>query len=392
MTSPPPADSAQPDRPGRVLRELLTDRLGRWSIRSLQIIAVLLLVVALVAALVQVRLVVVPTLIAIILAAAAVPLISWLRGRGIPNALAAWITLLVAVVIVGGILTLVVSEVIRQWPRLADSAREGVEDVRGWLETLPFDVDTSQLDDIREQLLDYVTTAEFGLGAVAGVSAAVEVIAGILLAIIVLYFLLKDGDRIWAFLLKPLDAERTARGERIGRVSVGVLGGYARGTAIIALFDAVIIGGTLAILRVPLALPLALLIFLGAFIPIVGATVTGILAALVALVTGGPIAALVVVIVTVLVNQLEGDILQPIVMAQSVRLHPLVILLALTAGTILGGIVGALLSVPVAAVTWAIIRVWNGEPPPQPKPRPGDRLRRLGKKPAPKTAEDTAAA
>ena len=380
MSAPPPAEPPRVDRPRTTLRELLTDRLGRWSIRSLQIVAVLLLVVAIVFALVQLRLVVVPTLIAIILAAAATPLIRWLRGRGLSSTLAAWITLLIAVVLVGGILTLVVFEVVRQWPRLADSAREGLEDVRGWLETLPFDIDTSQLEDIREQVIDFVTTAEFGLGAVAGVSAAVEVVAGIFLAIIVLYFLLKDGDRIWGFLLKPLDPERTARGERIGRVSVGVLGGYARGTAIIALFDALIIGVTLAVLRVPLALPLALLIFLGAFIPIVGATVTGILAALVALVTGGPVAALVVVIVTVLVNLLEGDVLQPIVMAQSVRLHPLVILLALTAGTILGGIVGALLAVPVAAVGWAVIQVWNGEPPASERPK-RPRLR-LGRRPA----------
>lgn len=374
------------------LREMLTDRLGRWSIRSLQVVAILLLVVAVVYALVQLRLVVVPTLIAIILAAAASPLIGWLRRRRVPNALAAWITLLVAVVLVGGIITLVVFEVRRQWPSLAESAREGIQDVRDWLETLPFHIDTSQLEDLRQQIVDYVTTAEFGLGAVAGVSAAIEIVTGIFLAIIVLYFLLKDGDRIWAFLLRPLDPERRARGERIGRTSVGVLGGYARGTAIIALFDAVIIGAALFALQVPLALPLALLIFLGAFIPIVGATVTGVLAALVALVTGGPVAALIIAAVTILVNQLEGDVLQPIVMSQSVRLHPLVILLALTAGTILGGIVGALLSVPVAAVAWAITRVWNGEPPPEPRPRPGDRLRRIGRKPAPTEAEDTAVA
>ena len=117
------------------------------------------------------------------------------------------------------------------------------------------------------------------------------------------------------------------------------------------------------ILQVPLALPLAVIVFLASFIPIVGATVAGILAALVALVANGPVVALIVVAIVIVVNQLEGDLLQPVVMAQSLKLHPLVILIALTAGTILGGIVGAVLAVPLAAVGWAIIKVWDGPDP-----------------------------
>jgi predicted PurR-regulated permease PerM len=144
---------------------------------------------------------------------------------------------------------------------------------------------------------------------------------------------------------------------------VKVLGGYVRGTAIIALVDAVGIGIGLAILQVPLALPLAVIVFLGAFIPLVGATVAGILAALVALVANGPLVALIVVAIVIVVNQVEGDFLQPVVMAQSLKLHPLVILIALTAGTIVGGIVGAVLAVPFAAVGWAIIKVWDGPDP-----------------------------
>lgn len=364
------------------IRELLTDRLGRWAIRSLQVVAVLLLVIAVIYGLVTLRLVVVPLLIAVILASAAAPLVAWMRERGVPATLAAWLTLLLALVIVGGIVTLVVLGVRRQWPLLVESASEGLEDLRDWATTLPIPIDTGQFDQAREAIVDFVTTAEFGAGAVSGVATVVEVITGIFLGVVILFFLLKDGRRIWEFLLRPLDAERTARGERIGRTSVRVLGGYARGTAIIALVDAVVIGIVLVFLQIPLALPLAAVVFLGAFIPIIGATVAGVLAALVALVTGGPVSALIVAIVVIVVNQVEGDLLQPIVMSQSVRLHPLAILLALTAGTILGGIVGALLAVPVAAVGWAIIQVWNGEPPPSAPPkRP-----RLRRRPGPKDA------
>lgn len=170
---------------------------------------------------------------------------------------------------------------------------------------------------------------------------------------------MKDGDRIWSFFLLPLKGERFERGRRIGHTAPRVLGGYMRGTAIIALVDAVAIGVGLAILRVPLALPLAVIVFFGAFIPLVGATLAGVLAALVALVANGPGVALIVVIIVIAVNQLEGDLLQPVVMAQSLKLHPLVILVALTAGTILGGITGAVLSVPIAAVAWAILKMWN---------------------------------
>jgi len=177
--------------------------------------------------------------------------------------------------------------------------------------------------------------------------------------VVILFFFLKDGDVIWNFFLRPFKGERLRRGRRIGTTSVRVLGGYVRGTAIIAFVDGAAIGIGLAILGVPLALPLAVIVFLTAFIPLIGATVAGILAALVALVANGWVVALIVVGIVVVVNQLEGNFLQPVVMAQSLKLHPLVILVALTAGTILAGIIGAVLAVPIAAVGWAIVKTWN---------------------------------
>ncbi|GAA1751601.1 AI-2E family transporter [Agromyces humatus] len=338
------------------------DRLGRWAIRSLQLVLVLTLAAVAVWALVQVRLLVIPVLIALILAAAASPLIGRLR-RFMAPILAAWVTLLGGIVVLGGIVTAIVFAVRNQWASLARSATEGFDDLLDWVATLPIPIDPQQVEDARDSIIDFLTSAEFGRSAVAGVSAAAEVITGILLLLVVLFFFLKDGDRIWAFFMRPFTGAHLERGRRVGVTSVKVLGGYVRGTAIIAFVDAVFIGIGLAILQVPLALPLAVIVFLGAFIPLVGATVAGILAALVALVANGPIVALIVVAIVIAVNQLEGDLLQPVVMAQSLKLHPLVILVALTAGTILAGIVGAVLAVPLAAVGWAIIKVWDAPDP-----------------------------
>jgi putative heme transporter len=353
------------------------DRLGRLATRSLQVLIVIVLAALAVWALVQVKLLVIPVLIAIIVAAAAAPFIGWLRRRGVSRILATWITLLGGIVVFGGVVTLIVLAVRDQWQELAIAAAEGFDDLLDWAQTLPFPIDQQQIDDARDAIIEFVTSAEFGTGALAGVSAAAEVITGALLLPVLLFFFLRDGDRIWAFFMRPFYGERLERGRRIGTTSVKVLGGYVRGTAIVAFVDAVGIGIGLAILQVPLALPLAVIVFIGAFIPLVGATVAGILAALVALVANGPLVALIVVAIVIVVNQVEGDFLQPVVMAQSLKLHPLVILIALTAGTILGGIVGAVLAVPLTAVGWAIIKVWDGPDPSIDERRP---LRRRRKK------------
>lgn len=344
------------------MRDLFSDKLGRWSVRAAQVLMLLLLCAAIVVVLIPLKLVVIPVVIATILAAAGAPLVARLRGVGVHPLLAAWIVLVVAVLVLGGIVTGIVFAVRREWSTIVDSAVEGFEELTRWLQTLPLPIESIDQDAVLQQLTDFVTSAQFGSGAITGLSTAVEIVTGAILVVIVLFFLLKDGDRIWDFLLARTGATGRARGERIGRVGVNVLGGYARGTAIVAAVDAVVIGAALLILQVPLAIPLAALVFLGAFIPIVGATVVGILAALVALVTNGLTAAIIVAIVIVLVNQLEGDLLQPVVMSQSVRLHPLVILLALTAGTLVGGIVGAVLAVPITALAWSIISIWNESP------------------------------
>jgi predicted PurR-regulated permease PerM len=352
------------DTPARpTLREVMTDKFGVLAVRSAQIIAVLALATLAVFALIQLKLVVIPVIIALILASAFSPVIGWLRRRGVSAIIATWITLVAGFVIFGGLVTLIVFAVRGQWDELATSASEGIDQLYDFAVNGPLGLDQTQLDEFRETAVDFLTSSQFGSGAIAGVSVAGEIIASLVLTIVILFFFMKDGDRIWAFFLTPFRGHALARGQRVGRTTVTTLGGYVRGTATIALVDAVAIGVGVAVLGVPLALPLAVIVFLASFIPLIGATVAGILAALVALVSNGPFVALIVIIIVIAVNQLEGNFLQPVVMAQSLKLHPLVILLALTAGTILGGIIGAVLSVPIAAVAWAIAKTWN-EPRP----------------------------
>ena len=270
-----------------------------------------------------------------------------------------WITLLAGILIFGGIITLIVFAVQNQADELISSAEDGIDQLQQFLVSGPLPIEQKQIDSAIDSVVGFFTSSQFGTGAIAGVSVAGELVTGAVLAIVILFFFLKDGPQIWSFFLSPFKGERLERGRRIGVTSVRVMGGYVRGTATIAAVDAAAIGIGLFALGVPLALPLAVLVFLGAFIPIVGATATGVLAALVALVANGWFVALLVLIIVILVNQLEGNFLQPVVMANSLKLHPLVILVALTAGTILGGITGAVLAVPIAAVAWAIAKAWN---------------------------------
>ncbi|MCS5713601.1 AI-2E family transporter [Herbiconiux sp. CPCC 205716] len=371
LARPNPPGAATPTSADPVSRptltSMLTDKFGQLALRSGQIIVVLILATVVVFALVQLKLVVIPLLIAVILAAAVSPVLRWLKHHGFSAMMATWVTLVAAIVVFGGLITLIVFAVRGQWDELGDRASQGVDNLQDFVTSLPFDISAQQIDDAKNAGIDFLTSSQFGSGALAGVSAAGEVITGAVLAIVILFFFMKDGPQIWAFLLKPFKGYRHERGERIGHTAVRTLGGYIRGTAVVALVDSVAIGVGIAIVGVPLALPLAIIVFIGAFIPLIGATLAGVLAALVALVANGPVAALVVVGIVIAVNQLEGNFLQPVVMAQSLKLHPLVILVALTAGTILGGIVGAVLSVPIAAVGWAIIKVWNG-PAPEPEP------------------------
>ena len=347
----------------RSAAELWGDGLGRVGIRAAQVLLILTVAVVSVYALMQIKLLVIPILIALILAAAIGPFVNMLRRRGIRGGLATGIAFIGLLLLLGGVGTVIYFSVRSQWGELAAQASSGLDELERFLLTGPLPVEQEQLDQARQGIVDFAASSQVRSGAITGLSVVTEFIAGASLMIVILFFFLKDGAKIWSFFLRPFSGAREAKLRRVGSRTLEVLGGYVRGTAIVALVDTVAIGAALLIMQVPLAIPLAIIVFIGAFIPLVGATVAGILAALVALVANGPVVALIVVAVVIAVNQLEGDLLQPIVMGKSLQLHALVILMALTAGTILAGIVGAVLSVPLAAVAWAIIQVWTAEDP-----------------------------
>jgi predicted PurR-regulated permease PerM len=338
---------------------LWADGFGRLGIRAIQIIVVVTVAAAIIWSIQQLTLVTIPLVIALILACAFAPVMRWMRSRGVPSVLATVLTLLAIVLILTAIGWLIVWAVQNQWDELYAQAEDGIADVVAWVQTLPF-FDPAQVDEFIDTVTGFLTSSQFGSGALRGVGAVANFVTGFILMVTILFFFLKDGPQMWEFLLRPFRGESYQRAERIGDKTVTVLGSYVRGTATVAAVDAIGILIGLLILQVPLAIPLAVLVFLLAFIPIVGATVAGILAALVALVANGPLNALLVVGVVVLVNQLEGNFLQPVLMGRSMKLHAFVILVALTVGTVLGGIVGAVLAVPITAAVWGAIQVWDG--------------------------------
>jgi putative heme transporter len=349
-------------RPGP-LRSAWSDSLGRAAVRGIQVLVLLAVAAVVVFVLVRLRLVVVPVLVALMLAAAVWPAVGWLRRRGVPNLAAAWLAVLAGAAALASLAAAVVLGVRAEWQQLRDQAVEGVRELERLLGSGELPIDAERLEEARRAVSGALSSGGVGSHAASGAVVVGEVVTGAVLVVVVLFFLLKDGPSIWAFLRRAAPAGQCERADRLGSAAVDVLGGYVRGTTVIALVDAVVIGIALLLLDVPLALPLSVLVFLGAYIPLIGAVVTGALASLVALVSQGPVAGVVVLGVVVAVNQLEGDILAPLVLGRAMSLHPLAVLLALTSGAILAGVIGALLAVPLVAVTWAVMKGWEPDEP-----------------------------
>lgn len=339
---------------------LWSDAFGRAATRSLQTLAVLAVIVVFGFMVTRLTLVIIPLLIALVLAAAISPFVALLRRKGLSPLLATWLSLLVLGAVLTGIVWLVVRAVVHQWAELRDQAILGLDRLQEYLHDLPFQITEAQLQSLRDSAVELLRSDTVSAGAVAGLSQTADFVAGFFIMIVVLFFFLKDGPKIWEFLLRPFHGAHYERGVRVGAASIDALGGYVRGTSIVAGVDAVFIGIGLAIVGVPLVIPLTVVVFLLSFIPLVGATLAGILGALVALVALGPVEALIVVGIVIVVNQLEGDFLQPVVMGRALRLHPLVILLALTVGSVTVGVTGAVLAVPITASIWRAIQVWDG--------------------------------
>lgn len=352
-----------------------SDRFGRFTMRCLQVALLLVIAVTVFWVIGQLRLVVIPVVLAVLLTAAFSPLVRLLRRLHLPRTLAALLSLLLGGGAIAVVVVLVVLRVQNDWTSLVQATNSGVAQIQQALQNGSFPIDQTKLDQYRQDVVQYLTSPKFGGSALAGLERALQLLTSTLVLLITLFFLLRDGDRISAFLLKPLNAERQERAMRIGHAALHSLGGYVRGTALIALVDAVLIGGSLFVLGVPLALALAVVVFIGAFIPIVGASAAGIIAALVALVTNGLGTAITVGVIVLIVNQLEAHILEPLIMGRTVRLYPLVILLSLVIGSVIAGIIGAIVAVPVTSVVWDAMKLWDRPDDPAPDPP----RRRLGR-------------
>ena len=358
-TAQPPAALSEAARQGRapgaegagVPRWLQTG--AAWSWRLL-LLAIAAYIVARVAAVLYI--VVVPCAAAILLTALLQPLAGRMRRAGLGPLGATWCTLLLAVAALAGAVFLVTSRVRAEYPTLVTQFKHTTADIQSWLAGPPFHLRTGSLQTLSNDVVKYLSQHKSLVEGtvVTGSRIVVEILAGVVLCFFVSFFLIKDGDRIWGWLTVRLEAERKRRTDLAARAAWKAIVYYVRGTVAVAAIHAVVIGITLTIMGAPLVALLTLFMFLAAFVPLVGMLVAGGLAILVVLATKGWIAALILFGIMVVMNQLEGHLLQPQVVGKMVRLHPLAVILVLAVGGVVAGIAGAVVAVPItAAVTSA---------------------------------------
>lgn len=311
--------------------------------------------------LLELRVVTVPVFVALLITTGLQPPMRALCRRRLPPLAATWVVLLGAIIVISAGIASLVPAFLGQTEELGASVDEGIAEVEQWLETGPIGVEEPDLG----AAIDRAGERIFRSGRAAlldGVTLAAEVLAGALLTVVMVFFFVKDGGRIveWAAGQVPEPRRESAR--RAGRAAWAALGAYVRGTLVVGVVNGTVIGIGLAVLGVPLALPLGVITALSAFFPLIGAVVAGGLAALVALVAGGVGTALIVVALTVVVQQIEGDVLSPLVMGRALSLHPLVILVVLTVGAVTAGVLGAFLAVPLTGVVVAATAALREKP------------------------------
>lgn len=339
-------------------------RLDRWAAVSWRIIAILAAIAVLVWVVTQLRVIIVPMVFALFICTVLEPVERFFLRMSLPRAVAAMLAVLVGFAGLALILLAIIPPVVQEWDNLVESVEDAYDDIFVWLEDGPVGLNERQVDDLREEINDFQDRAIAGAaeGAVAGLPVVVEVLAGVLLAIVVSFYFLLDGPRLWRWMVERAPASDQKRLERAGYRAWETLSRYLRGLALVALVDAVGIGVGAWILGVPLVLPIAVLTLITAFIPIIGAVAAGIVAALIALADGGFEAALWMLGIVILVQQIEANVVSPLLVGKAVELHPLIVLLGVVAGGAIAGVLGAILVTPLIAVLWVLIRELSGAP------------------------------
>ena len=345
MTSPRKHIPARVD--GGVKVPALLVGAAAWSWRLLLVGAAGTMIVFI---LIQLYVVVVPVILALFLASVLEPLVARLRRHNWPPALATCVVFFGALALLVLLFTWIGSAVADELSDVGDQAKEGVEEIREWLQGDPLNLSPERLDQLEDDLSNSLSGSGGGGGLAKGARAATEVFGGIVLLLFTLFFVMKDGFRMADWF-----KERTPRAQRDDAVELAgrarrIMRLYLVATALTGLIDGILIAIALLVLGVPLVLPLAVLTFIGGFFPLIGATLAGLVAALVALVEGGFTTALLVVAATIAVQQIEGNLLQPLILERAVRLHPLVTVVAVGAGLLVGGLLGAFLAVPLVAI------------------------------------------
>jgi predicted PurR-regulated permease PerM len=328
--------------------EPIVRKTAAWAWRLLVILAAAL---ALFWVLAKLEVIVVPVLVALLLSALLVPVVDWLDRHGLPRGGAVARVLLGGFAILGGILAFVVLQFIDGLPGLTEQVTQSIESTRRWLINGPAHLRSEQIDSAGNAAIEALhnNQAKLTSGALSTAATVTELVTAAVLVLFTLIFFLYGGRNIWRYVVQIVPAHARDRVHEAGSAGYGSLIGYVRATFLVALTDAAGVGAGLAIMGIPLALPLASLVFLGAFIPLVGAVVAGFLAVVVALLAKGIVYALITLGLLVAVNQIEAHLLQPLVMGRAVSIHPLAVVLAISTGGVLAGIVGALLAVPTVA-------------------------------------------
>lgn len=314
---------------------------------------------------VDLRLVVLPFIAAMLLTALLQPLTARLKRAGMAPLLATWCTFLLAVIVIAGVIFLFADRVSADYTTLASEVTRTAREVQRSLAGPPFHLNARRLQAYYNDLVTYISQHKGQIAGtvLAGGKYAIELLAGLILMLFISFFLLKDGGRIWYWLIKGLRPEPRRRVNMAGETAWRTLVAYMRGTTLIAAIHALFIGLALWLLGVPLLVPFIVLVFLAAFLPLIGILVVGALAILVALATKGWVAAVILLAVLLVENQIESHLLQPLVVGRLVRLHPLSIILVLAVGGIVAGIPGAIVAVPFTAVityAWPVLRSGSG--------------------------------
>jgi len=335
---------------------------------ALRCFALAFCIVALVYALGILRVVVLPIVVALLLTTLLLPPARWLRRHGLPDGLAAAVTLLGAVLVLAGIGTAIAPSIGGQVNDLGTGVQDGVRKTTQVLADKPFNLSRREIDQRVDDSLDRLrqNSSSITKGVTSGAVLLGEVLTGLIVTLLLTFFFLKDGSAMWNWLTRLFARDHREGADELGARIFAALSGYVRGIALVGLVDAVLIGIALLIIGVPLVVPLMILTFVGAFMPLIGAFLAGLAAVLIALVFNGLVAALIVLGVIVLVQQIEGHLLYPILMSRTVNLHPAVIILALALGGVTAGIIGVFLAVPLAGIVSTVLDYVRSHPQPDP--------------------------